>query len=199
MRALALERREEPAKRRAPDDRSANGGEAAARGDRLAVDPDHARAGDAAARMRPGERDERRDGVRRRHGVGIRDDDELAGRGGDAPVGVGREAERPVVREHARLRRDLADAARDVLDHDELVHLRGERGQRRAQVLRAAVRDDDAGDARHGAITSRYAATARLAVSSHENRRARSRPARERGSASASARRIAAARPSGSA
>ena len=60
--------------------------------------------------------------------------DVLAGRRREPAVDVRREAERPRVLEHARSRRKRPDAAREVRDHDELVDLRRERGQRLARA-----------------------------------------------------------------
>src|SRR5207253_7297381 len=88
---------------------------------------------------------------------------------------------------------------REVLDQDELVDLRDERRQRLAQLPCVTVRYDDRGDARQRPSTSRYAAAARRAVSSHEKSRTRSSPARTRVSRSASARRTASASAPGSA
>ena len=61
-------------------------------------------------------------------------------------------AERLVVRERLDARRHRA---RDVRDHDELVDLRLERGQRLGELGRRAVRDDDRATRRFIASTSR--------------------------------------------
>ncbi len=56
------------------------------------------------------------------------------------------------------------DRAGDVRDHDELVDLRRERGQRLLELGRVPVRDDDRSDL-HAASTFRYTAAVSSAVS----------------------------------
>ena len=130
-------------------------GKAAPRRHDVAVDAEHARAGDAAARVRLRECEQRRDRAGFREGVRISEDDELARRLGEAAVRVRGEAERPLVLQHARSLRHVVDAARDVADDDELVDLRGERRQRDAQLVCVTVRDNHCRDARHRPSTSR--------------------------------------------
>ncbi len=74
--ALVLVRVDEEPQRRAADERAADGREAAPRRLPRAVRVAHLRAGDAAALVRLREGGERRDCVRRRLRVGVRDDDQ---------------------------------------------------------------------------------------------------------------------------
>src|SRR5580765_5702845 len=64
VRLLLLEWRSKPTERRSPYERPANCREAPSRRDELAVETEHARAGDAAIGMRFGKSAERRDGAR---------------------------------------------------------------------------------------------------------------------------------------
>jgi hypothetical protein len=89
---------------------------------------------------------EDRHGVRRRHGVGIRDDHELTGSLGDAPVDVGRESARPVVLEQASSVRQLPIEGQ-IGDHHELVDLRLKGRHAALEIGVGFMRDDDAGDA----------------------------------------------------
>jgi hypothetical protein len=70
----------------------------------------------------------------------------LAARGDEAEVDVGGEVAAPLVRHDADTVGYRADAARDVGDDDEVVHLRPERRQERLQLARVAVGDDDRRD-----------------------------------------------------
>ena len=90
---------------------------------------------------------ERRHCIRRGHGIGVRDEDELAARRRDALVDVGGERERPRVAQHARTVGLAAHAPRQVLDQHELVHLRAKNRHEPLDVVGVAVRDDDRGDA----------------------------------------------------
>ncbi len=92
---LARLRAEDRSQRRAPDDRAADRGEAAARGLPAAVGEEQLRADDARARMGLGELARQLDRVRPRLRVRVGDDDERSARRGDARVRVRGEAERP--------------------------------------------------------------------------------------------------------
>jgi hypothetical protein len=100
------------------------------------------------------ERDQLADGVLFRHGVRVRNEDVVAGCGLDPHVDVRGERERPLVLEHADAVGYRFHAARQVGDHEQLVDLRSERGQRALQLVRVPVRDDDRRD-RHRPSTSR--------------------------------------------
>jgi hypothetical protein len=90
---------------------------------------------------------EDRDRVRLGDRVGIDDQHQLVLRQLRAEIRVRREGERPLVHVHARARRQLrGDAAGDVCDHEQLVDLRRKRRQRRLQLCRVPVRDDDGAD-----------------------------------------------------
>src|SRR5436309_7491340 len=161
MVALALEWSRDVAERRPADERPAHRREAAPRGLPAAVGVAQLWAGDAAAWPLGGEIAQDPDRVRRRLGVGVRDDDELAARLGDAPVDVRAEAARPSVFDEAGVRRQL-DVERQVCHYDQLPDLRCEAGEAALQIITRLVRDDDAGDAH---MSSRYTASVRLAVS----------------------------------
>ena len=127
MRALVFERPAQPAERRAAEERSTHGREAAARRHDFAFESDHARSGNTGARMRFDERAQLLDDVRHGDRVRVREQDEVARRLGDAAVGVRGEALRALVVQDPNAGRNLADASRHVGDHDQLVHLRRER------------------------------------------------------------------------
>ena len=76
--------------------------------------------------------------------------------------------------------------ARKIRDHDRLVDLSDERGQRARELGRMAVRDDDCGDL-HVSSISRYTASVRSAAERQLKARARSSPAATSRSRSASA------------
>ena len=113
--------------------------------------------------MLVGEGDERVHCVGLRHCVRIRDQHVLTRSGGDSEVDVGRERERTWVLEHADTCRHLANRARKVRDHERLVDLRDERGQRALELGRMAVGDDDRRDL-HVPSISRYTASVRSAA-----------------------------------
>ncbi len=75
--ALPFERREQLPQRRPPDERAADGRKAAARRLPRAVAVEHLRTADTGARMLFHERAQNRDRIRLRHGVRVRDQDEL--------------------------------------------------------------------------------------------------------------------------
>ena len=83
------------------------------------------------------------DGARLRHGVRVGGDDELRVGPRNATVHVRAEAEGPIVGDRRDSRRHRP---RHVRDHDELIDLRLERGQRQRELGRVAVGDDDRGD-----------------------------------------------------
>ena len=139
--------------------------------------------------MLVGEGDERPHCVGLRHCVRIRDQHVLTRSGGDSEVDVGRERERTWVLEHADTCRHFANRARKVRDHERLVDLRDERGQRARELGRMAVGDDDRRDL-HVPSISRYTASVRSAAARQLKARARSSPAATSRSRSASARRM---------
>jgi len=138
---------EEQAEGRPPDERRAHRGKAAARRLPRPVAVEHPRAGRARAWTALDERAQDRDRAGLRHGVGIRDEDELVLRARRTEVRVRRERERLVVLQHAYVLRQPAwNASRNVRDHDELVDLRRERRQRLLELRGVPVRDDDGAD-----------------------------------------------------
>ncbi len=144
---LPAQRREKQAQRRTAYERRADGGEARRDACQLPSPEEHARARDAAARVRGDEVPEDRDRVRRGDRVRVRDENQLVARVRDADVRV-RGERRADARSRGRARRPgaAADAVRDVRDEQELVDLRREHGQRLLELLRVAVRDDDRRD-----------------------------------------------------
>ena len=130
------------------------------------------------------ERAEGRDRARLGHGVGVDGEDRLADRALDAQIEVGGEPERPLVAQRSDAGRCRAG---DVRNHEQLVDLRRERGQRLRELGGVPVRDDDRGHL-HAARTCRYTAAVLRAVSSQEKCFARSMPAADNRSRSASAR-----------
>ena len=85
-----------------------------------------------------------RDRIRLRDGVRVGDQHELVLRLRGTEIRVRGERERMRVLEHARALRQLGrNAARDVRDHEQLVDLRRERGQRLHELAGVTVRDDD--------------------------------------------------------
>ena len=104
------------------------------------------RAGDSHARveLREGQEHRERPGIRL--GVGVADDDELAGRLGDPAVCVRGEARRLVVSDQpCSLRHRQLQA--EVRDDHELVHLRLQRREAALQLRDGLVDDDDSRDA----------------------------------------------------
>ncbi len=99
------------------------------RRNQLTVEPEHPRAGDAAARPRLGERAELGHGVRLGDRVRVCKQDELTCRLGDAAIRVRREAVGTLVVQHACAGRDGVDASGDVRDDDDLVDLGSQRRQ----------------------------------------------------------------------
>ncbi len=141
---LPAQRREQEPQRRAPDEGCADRREAPARRLRRAVAVEHLRPCDAATKMLLHERAQDGYGVRLRHRVGVRDQDELVLGTRCAEVRVRRERDRAGILEHPGAVRQLGrQAAGDVRDHEQLVHLRCERRQRPRELVRVAVRDDD--------------------------------------------------------
>ena len=142
---------QEPERRSAPD-RAEHVGEAAERRLPGAVRPEDERADEAGARVCVGELHERGDRARLGHRVRIGHEHVLACRRRDAGVHVRGERARPRAFEHACPRWKRSDAAREVRDHDELVDLRRQRGQRLLELARVTVRDDDCRD-RHASAS----------------------------------------------
>jgi hypothetical protein len=135
--------RDDEAKRRPPHDGAGHRRKAAAGRLERAVGKHHLRSGDTALRIGLHERTERSDGTVARNRVRVGRDDEIAGRESHAPVDVRGEAERPFVVDGVDSRRQRAG---DVRDHDELVDLRAQGGQRELELARMAMRDDDRRD-----------------------------------------------------
>jgi hypothetical protein len=141
---------QEPEGRSAPD-RPQHIREAAERWLPRAVRPEDERADKAGARVGICEADERVDRARLGHCVRIRDEHVLTGRCRHAGVHIRCERARARALEHARSGRQRPDAAGNVRDHDELVDLRGQQGQRLLELACVTVRDDDRGDRQESA------------------------------------------------
>ena len=152
--ALVLERRPQPAQGRTADEGASDGREAAAGRLPAAIGVRELRARDATPRVAGHEGAERLDGPRCEHHVGIGDEDELARRRGHTGVDVGREAARARVPHDAGTERVGRLRAGQIGDHEHLVDLRHERGQRARQLVPMSMRDDDGGDL-HTPSTSR--------------------------------------------
>ena len=117
--------------------------------------PAHLWAGDPAARVRVGERHERRHGAGLRDRVRVDGENVVARSRGDAEVHVRREAQRLRILEHAdAVRERLRHRARQIRDDDGLVDLRDEHREQPGELGRMSVRDDDRGDA-HGSASDR--------------------------------------------
>ena len=144
----------EAAERCAANDRPAHGRKEAPRRLPGAVRPAGLRARDAAARMRIRELDERGHRAGFRNGIGIRDEHVLPRGRRDPRVHVRRERQRARILEQPDASGQLLGRAGEVRDHERLVDLGDERGQRALELGRVAVRDDD-GRHLHSPSTSR--------------------------------------------